>query len=190
MSKTEIYSVVPNEETNTPTKEALVQESRWSTKKRILIALATMMFIGGMMAIIIDDECGHHDHHHDRHPHHYHHHHHSKRNGVKGYYLWVPDENTVVDKDEDDAYCNEHEWCRNAKAWYKEHVDSEESMTDTDSSNSDSGDSSGFVAYFKNSKPEDEDEALEVEELPSLTQNVQEKTEGLLRGGKVTDGGN
>ena len=189
MSKTEVYSVVPDEETNTPTKETLVQESRWSTKKRILIALATMMFIGGMMAIIIDDECGHHDHHHDHHPH-YHHHHHSKRNGVRGYYLWVPDENTVVDKDEDDAYCNEHEWCRNAKAWYKEHVDSEESMTDTDSSNSDSGDSSDFVAYFKNSKPEDEDEALEVEELPSLTQNVQEKTEGLLRGGKVTDGGN
>ena len=191
MSKANVYSGVPDDDT-APTKEALVQESRWSTKKRILIALVTMMFMGGMAAIIIDDECGHHDHHHDRHPHHYHHHHHSKRNGVKGYYLWVPDDNTAVVDDEDDVYCNEHEWCLNAKAWFKAHVDSEESMTDADSSSSDSNDSneSDFVAYLKNSQQVDED-GLEVEELPSLTEteNVQEKTEG-LRGGKIIDGGN
>ena len=92
-------------------------------------------------------------------------------------------------------YCNEHEWCRKAKEWFKTH--GEESMTGADSSSSsdssdDSDDSndSDFIAYFKNSKPANEDEALEDEGLPPLNENVQEKTEGLLRGGKITNGGN
>ena len=93
-------------------------------------------------------------------------------------------------------YCNEHEWCRNAKAWWNSHADAVESVTKADSWSSDSSDSgdigdSNFVAYFKNSKPAGE-EGLEMEELPSLTETeyVQEKMEGNLRGGKVNDGGN
>ena len=191
-----VYNAVPADEADTPTKEIRVQEPRCRTKKRILIALATMMFIGGMTAIIIDDESGHHDHpHHGHHHHHFHHHHdhrHKKRHGVWGHYVWVPDDNTVTD--EDIMYCNEHEWCRKAKEWFKTH--GEESITETESSSSDSSDDSNdsndsnFITYFKNSKPGAEDEALEVEELPPLNENVQEKTEGLLRGGKVTHGGN
>ena len=192
-----VYNAVPADEADTPTKAIRVQDSAWSTKKRILIALATMMFLGGMTAIIIDDASGHHDHpHHGHHHHHFHHHHdhrHKKRHGVWGHYVWVPDDNTVTD--EDIMYCNEHEWCRKAKEWFKTH--DEDSMTGADSSSSsdssdDSDDSndSNFIAYFKNSKPADENDGLEDEELPPLNENVQEKTEGLLRGGKITNGGN
>ena len=50
---------------------------------------------------------------------------------------------TVVDDDEDDVYCNEHEWCRNAKAWWNSHADADavESVTKADSWSSDSSDS-------------------------------------------------